>query len=364
MTSHNKKILNIVNGALKRWKGKTILDFLSGSMKLSDTQWLLSYLFENITNKLNMTHIINQRTRDAFVQPCEIDQRMLQFFDRIASDTLGKKYSMVELSPLASIGSNSLLTKIQQANILPTSRMNELVADIAVALSIESALKYRNTNKEVCTASSHRIVRVQNVSSIPGFTQHFRMFGLCYIDKFTNMSDMKPLEEQLRFYLDLINRLSDIGTVQNVSVYLSNILASTHIIKKSSLAMEEVRSMTDCEDEYDLCTKCNMDCTRYSKTISNVDTSVKRMLKPLYPIIEILRMEYPNVTILYDLGRIAGIGYYNGICFKITACNKDGFEFPLVDGGLSDWAAKLLHNKKIACITSGIGSELFCKKFL
>ncbi|MEA2007473.1 MAG: hypothetical protein U9O20_04965 [Patescibacteria group bacterium] len=364
MTSHSAKISTIIQGALKRWKGTTIPEFLSGSMKLSDTQWLLSHLFENIVSRLKTTHIMTQRTRDDFVRPCDIDQRTIQLFDRIASNTLGEEYSVIELSPLASIGSNSLLTKIKQANILPTSRMTELVADVAVALSIESGLKYRSTQSEVRVASSHRIVRVQDVGSIPGFTQHFRMFGLCHTGAFTNKSYAEPIKEQVRFYLNLINQLSEIGTVQNVCVYLSNILASTHLIQKNNLAMEEVRSMTDNEDEYDLCTRSKLECTRYSKTVPNVDPDTKKILKPLFPSMEELREEYPNVEILYDLGRIAGIGYYNGPCFKITAANKDGSEFPLVDGGVSDWVATLLHNKKISCVTSGIGSELFCREFL
>lgn len=364
MTTHDSKIQAIIHGALKRWKGKTISDFLSGSMKLSDTQWLLSHLFENIVAGLDATHVMDQRTRDAFVQPCEVDQRTLQLFDQIASSTLGEKYSMVELSPLASIGSNSLLTKIQQANILPTSRMNELVADIAVALSIESAVKYRNTNNEVHMASSHRVVRVQDVSSIPGFTQHFRMFGLCHTGKFTNGSYVESIKEQIRFHLNLISRLSDVGTVQDVRVYLSNILASAHLIQKNGLAIDEVRSMTDYEDEYDLCAKSNLRCTRYSETIPDVDPDVERILEPLSSIAEALRMEYTNMTVFYDLGRIAGTGYYNGACFKVTARNRDGLEFPLVDGGTSDWTTKLLHNKKVTCMTSGIGSELFCRKFL
>ncbi len=364
MSTNDAKILSIINGALKRWRGETVYDFLSGSMKPSDTQWLLSYLFENIVSRLDVTHIMTQRTRDNFVYPCDVDQRILQLFDHTAFNILGEEYSVIELSPLASIGSNSLLTKIRQANILPTSRMTELVADIAVALSIESAKKYRSGKDEVCLASSHRIVRVQDVSSIPGFTQHFRMFGLCHTGMFADRSCVEPIKEQVRFYLNLINQLSNIGTIQSVRVYLSDILVSEFLIQKNNLVMSDVRSMTDNEDAYDLCAKSRLGCTRYSETVPNAEPDMKKMLSPLFPVVEKLREEYPNVEILYDLGRIAGIGYYNGLCFKITATNKNGSEFPLVDGGVSDWVSKLLHNRKISCVTSGIGSELFCRKFL
>lgn len=103
--------------------------------------------------------------------------------------------------------------------------------------------------------------------------------------------------------------------------------------------------MTDYEDEYNLCERRKVRCTRYLEVVPNVDSSVKGMLNHLLLVVEELREAYPNVDIPYDLGRIAGIGYYSGPCFKITAVNRRDSEFHLVDGGASDWVATLLHNK-------------------
>lgn len=76
-----------------------------------------------------------------------------------------------------------------------------------------------------------------------------------------------------------------------------------------------------------------------------------------------LRLKYPNISFNIDLQRIAGIGYYDSFCFKISAKNSKGQEFPLADGGLTDWTKKLIGSKKERLLISGFGSELFCKNF-
>jgi hypothetical protein len=360
----NQKIGDIVTGALKRWGGITVLEFLEGSMKLSDIQWLLSCLFENIVSRLGLSSILLQRKTSKFISPCDLDQRVLHHFDGIAIEVLPQEYSVVELSPLTPLGSNSLLTRVQQRNVISSTRTAEVVGDIATALAIDCAAKYRNGRSGIlCVASSHRIVRAQDFSSIPGFTQHFRMFGLCTSADERNLSIEKALCGHIIFYLRLLERLRSEGySIQDISVYLSNTVLSERLIENSGVPREEARRMTDREEEYDLCSRGKVHSPRFSATLPT-EVIVGDLLTPLSSVTQYLHHHYPSVNILYDLGRIAGIGYYNGPCFKIVATNASRKTFPLVDGGSSDWIAQLLRNKRMLCITSGIGSELCCREF-
>jgi len=80
-------------------------------------------------------------------------------------------------------------------------------------------------------------------------------------------------------------------------------------------------------------------------------------------IIEKLRNKYPDVRFYFDLNRSSGVGYYSGLCYKITANNSAGKNYALAGGGACDWTKKLLSNKREHLIASGFGTEFFNKMF-
>jgi len=94
-----------------------------------------------------------------------------------------------------------------------------------------------------------------------------------------------------------------------------------------------------------------------------IDVYVDRLKKLQEQVEASVKPHYPAVDFAYDLQRVAGIGYYENFCMKITAKNKSGQAFPLVDGGSTSWLKKILSSKKEKLFVSGIGSELFCQKF-
>ena len=47
----------------------------------------------------------------------------------------------------------------------------------------------------------------------------------------------------------------------------------------------------------------------------------------------------------------------------ISVQAPDGNNYPLVDGGFTDWTARLLGNQKERLLISGIGSEFVCKTY-
>lgn len=73
---------------------------------------------------------------------------------------------------------------------------------------------------------------------------------------------------------------------------------------------------------------------------------------------------HPDAEIDLLPEREAGRGYYGDACFWIRAQRPDGEWKELVDGGLTDWTAKLLSSRKERLAISGLGSDaavaLFC----
>jgi hypothetical protein len=58
-----------------------------------------------------------------------------------------------------------------------------------------------------------------------------------------------------------------------------------------------------------------------------------------------------------------GLGYYCSFTLRISPQAPDGRRYPIVDGGFTDWTARLLGNRKERLLISGIGSEFVCKTY-
>ena len=56
-------------------------------------------------------------------------------------------------------------------------------------------------------------------------------------------------------------------------------------------------------------------------------------------------------------------GYYRDFRVQVYATNDSDEELFLVDGGLTDWTARLLNDRKEICMTSGMGTERFISAF-
>lgn len=85
-------------------------------------------------------------------------------------------YEALDLAPVEPLGANSLLTTIDQNNILATVRGTEVVADPTVLLALEAAVRRRQGVDVVRLCAAHRVVRQQAFE--PPAPQHFRLFAL------------------------------------------------------------------------------------------------------------------------------------------------------------------------------------------
>ncbi len=348
-------------------------------MPAKDFQSLLLYVFERRVQPWTLIDLTKQYSENRFVEPCNISQRDLVFFDYQAFRVLSLEYEGIELSPLAPFGTNSVLAGTDQKNVMTTVRNIEIIADPSTALALECASRRSElialgleADNDIKLATSQRNVRLQNFKKIPGFQSHFRIFALASAGQGDRFEQI-VMGEHMAFYLVLLQTLGENGYhMEDITLFVSDIRIAEKVIRQFCLDRNEIGKETQ-NPNYCIFEKTGVQLPPFLANLEDISQSDCRLYKigrsmavlsSLEKNIVLgLRERFPGVRILFDLHRIAGIGYYPNLCFKIVATNKDGDTFPLVDGGFTDWTQKLLQSKKEKLLVSGIGTDLFCQQF-
>jgi len=341
---------------------------------------ILMHLMEQKVGSVSPAELVAQYQSDRFVQTAVIPQRWLIGFDEIAVSLLPETYEAVELSPVAPLGANAVLASVSQKKVLGTIRRTEVMADSVTSLALEAA-KRRNSNrgqpdKDVCLGTSHREIRVQAFDPASGFTPHFRSFSLVAEGPCSDLTMFarQHFLEQIGFYLSLLRQLNATGQYHTarVRVALSNLVIMEYLMKSHGVDREVVmRNTTD--GNFDPFAQYGISLPQYVSDVADIpDTNIDRYLvrRPVRmlgqlqtSVIPRLAADFPEVDFGIDVARTAGVGYYPSVCFKISAINSEGAEFPLADGGLTSWGKKLLQRPDERVLASGMGSELFCRFF-
>lgn len=377
---------DITGSIVKRIKKERTLSsmdgLLEGKIEPTNLQSLLLRVYENLVARIKAKDIVRQHRENRFVQPCSLSQREIINFDQLIYSVVPKIFFPIELSPVNPLGLNSVLSRISQKNILSTVRNIEVVADVTSALALKCARSRSLANnnnsgnsEEVHFCTSHRSIRLQQFENIPGFTSHFRVFGACSAGRDIGHEkfEAENLIRHISLYLDLLKEANQNGYfARDIVVYISDtriieaLIECFKIDRQKIMINTQARGFTPFNDY-------GVKLPQMVSSTSELAEDIVRQYGLNRPIsflgeierkaISELRGKYPAETFCFDIERIAGIGYYENLCFKIVAKNKTGMIFPLADGGMTDWTKKLLASKKERLLTSGFGSELFCKNF-
>jgi len=360
---------------------ENMVDILS-ELPPEDLQSLLLYIYNQRTHVLKPSDLMQQYRQSRFVKPCVLDQRKIVAADHIAFKILPSTFTAIEFSPVIPLGTNSILANTSQKNVLGTIRNNEVLADPTSALALECALRrtvlLQGDPKNiglVKLATSSRSLRLQSFDDIPGFTPHFRTFSIASAGRDTGSEVFEKVTflEHVTFYLNYLNSLANEGYITNhITVAFSDIRIIEKLIEKDGLDREQIGRSTQKVD-FDVFKNYNISLPHSVLSVDEVSrelVSTYNLNKPIEllsiieeSVITKLRKQFPLVAFAVELNRIAGIGYYSNLCFKISAQNRAGTVFPLVDGGYTNWTQKLMNSKKERLLISGIGTELLCKLF-
>ncbi len=348
-------------------------DILARDLSGSDLQSLLLHVFEQRAGGLRENDLIRASER-ALLAPSRVSARRLNQFDQVAFAVAGA-FEAVDLSPVAPLGLNHVLGGIDQNNVLSTIRNAEVLGDPTPVLALECArrrkdVKVRSGNA-IRLCASARVIRLQPFD-FPGYTPHFRLFALVTAgrDRGSDSFEIEHLREHIRFYLKLCRALNGCGfSLQSPLVEISDAGVVQDLLSSAGVDPEGVRAVIRAhkpgESEPFLAErgiKLPDAVEDPAKELAGVDAH-HRLARVKMHIFDALAPEFPEARFRFNLARLEGIGYYRGLCLRISPLAPDGNRYPVVDGGFTDWTARLLQDRKERLLATGIGSDFACSRY-
>jgi hypothetical protein len=281
---------------------------LAQNLPASEVWSLLLGVLEERAARRTQANVLQQWSSDRFVCPAYVDQRTLTELDGqllAAAET----FEAVELSPLAPLGTCSVIALTSQNKIVSTIRGTEVVSDPTNVLALECAQRLREyPDRLIRLATCHRCVRAQEVPKHPGFAAHFRIF--CLTSAGRERKDqafvVDELVEHIRTHLSALDRLEQHGY---------------------AFPARSVRILA---------------------------TSARQ------PLARRIAAALGGVSIAHEP---LDHNYYDGLRFMIHMRSPAGEQIPLIDGGAFDWLRKLTSNRKMVFVASGMGSQLVAHLF-
>ena len=287
--------------------GATTFDALAGGLAGSQLQSLLLDVMAARARARDAKALTAQYARDPFCVPAAVDQRTM-----LATDAhllaAAARFDAIELSPVAPLGTCSVVAPTHQNRVVSTLRATEVVSDPTNVLALECARRLRaQPGADVHLATSQRVVRAQPVPRMPGYAQHFRLFALASGG---------------------IERQDHAFTVDTVALHVRTLQGALARLEAHGYAIGR---------------------RRVEILASPQRLGLGERLAALLPA-ELLPLEHPY--------------YSGGLRYRLWVTAPDGTELPLGDGGTFDWLGQLAANRRAVFVASGLGSQLIALRFM
>ncbi|MRG60647.1 hypothetical protein GE115_12325 [Agromyces sp. CFH 90414] len=257
--------------------------------------------------------LIRQWATDASLTPSPLDQRTVVAYDAVALDAAAG-YEALLLSPVAPLGTNSVVAPTSQDRTLTTTRSTEVVSDPTNVLALEAAARLREApDARVRLCSVHQTLRPQAVPIPSGHTTHFRLFALA--DAGRGLPDdafeVHAIIDQAAVHLRLLD-----AAAERFGLAVGRATASILADADSNVLADRV-----------------------------ADALGRRL-----PGLELERALLAST-------------YYRGIRVLIRVADAAGAELDLVDIGAFDWAGRLTSDARQRFVASAIGLQLLPLRF-
>ena len=293
---------------IDRYNLNEIVDILSNKLSGSELNSLLLEVFERRVMQEIPSSLLGKYTKNKLVKPAQLD--FLKFKEEeleCCKIVANSSFELIELSPVAQLGTSSIMATVNQKKVLTALRNTEVQSDPTNSIALHYAsLKKNNelSEKTYNFSNVSRVIRTQ-VFSNPNFTPHF------------------PI-------LSLISCGMDTGSFE---------FEKTEIYKHFAITQDVCKSVFGFNNLFFEI----IPCKEYDSNSPLISNSLSHIKNSGFDV-RIAESDSQN-------------NYYYGMRIK-TKIIADGVEYEIGDGGLLDWTQKLLANKKERMLTMGLGIQL------
>ena len=283
-----------------------IVDILSDKLSGSELNSLLLEVFDRRTTKETPSSLLSKYSKNKLAKPAQLD--FLEFKEEeleCCKIIANNNYELIELSPVAQLGTSSVMATVNQKKVLTALRNTEVQSDPtnAIALHYASLKKKGGLDSRTYNYSNiSRIIRTQ-VFDNPNFTPHFSVICLISCGKDTGSFNFE--KEEL----------------------LKHLTASYDVLR--SYSFEHIY--------FEI-----IPCKGYDGQSPLITESISYVQKNSDHIkVSVVEPDYEN-------------NYYYGFRIKAKIVVGENV-IEIGDGGLLDWTQQLLTNRKERMMTMGIG---------
>lgn len=279
----------------------------------SETRGELLRLLREQASRRRPADLLAQFRRDAHVMPSRLDQRLVNTLDRLALDA-ADGFDALALSPVAPLGTNSVVAPTSQDRTLSTTRGTEVVSDPTNVLALECALRLLASGGSAPTpavrlATVHQTLRAQGVSNPDGaYSQHFRLFALA--ESGAGLPDDEFEVQAVGSQLQVYDRF------------------------------------------FDACESCVRVTFPHRQAIVRVDERGQALAER---VVRRLREVMPHVDVATEP---LVSNYYGGLRVGFGAEGRSGEFVEIADLGRFDWVAQLTSDRRNRFVASGFGIQL------
>jgi len=305
----------IVESITKKIKTPDLIELLTDQLTFSELQSLLLKTIELKVKTRSLNDLLKDYQSGRFVKPSDVNPLIHRKLELAIFSLLPDNFEIIDLSPLAPLGTSSLLTTVHQNNVISTIRNTEVAADTTNILALECAVRRKDLYKadpksfeKTKLCSGQRLTRAQSFEG-EYFSAHFCVVALCTAgrDEGNTKFEIESLNEHIGFYIKIFDQLIDRKEIKNICVKFFNYEGYDN-----SGMQKKIQSHFDSRKDI------------YFRTEENSEF---------------------------------GKGYYSRLRFAISVINQNNQEFDYVDGGFVDWTSRLLNSKKERLLTSGVGTD-------
>lgn len=196
-------------GILRRIERRTglpgLVELLAERLSPGDLQSLLLEVYAQKASKLSEVDLLQRRQQSRFCQNAPVSPGALLELKQLWLRLLDGGFEALEISPLAPLGSCSVLAPVHQNKLVTCIRNLEVAADPSNQLALECALRRSEGQPEVHLSACQRVVRAQALPG-PECFAHFSLLALASASGDPEGFEELQLRRHLSFHLRFLRQ--------------------------------------------------------------------------------------------------------------------------------------------------------------